>query len=263
MIARQRSWEEKPMQFEETADLYTKYCSDYPIELINSLISKTGLKAKDSILEIGSGSGKATRLLVDYGFQITCVEPGQQLVSFAMQSLQNKPDLKFIVSPFEDWVHTNESFDVVFSAQAFHWLKKETKYQKCAKALKDKKYLALCWNMYLNDDTTLISSLAEVCRNYGVLNFITAEAVKKEIAYNVDEIEKSKLFSSPWVHTFSRTERNTAEDLINFLSTGEGYQDLVSEARDKLNRDIIAIFDQNSGIINRPIISALYVARKL
>lgn len=260
---RNRTWEEKPMQFEETADVYSKYCSDYPQALIDTLIAQTGVKPGDQILEVGAGSGKATGMFADRGFSLTCVEPGQQLVTIARETLQDKTGIEFIVSSFEDWPLQEACFDLAFSAQAFHWVKKTVKYEKCARALKKNRYLALFWNIYVNDETAPISELSAVCKAYGVLNFLTAPEMEQEIQYNVSEMEDSKLFHSPVVYTFSRVVRSTAADLINFLSTGAGYQDLTQDSRKELDRKITAIFDNHSGVIDRPIVSALYLSEKI
>lgn len=258
-----RTWEEKPMQFEETADVYSKYCSDYPQTLIDTLISQTGIKPGDQILEVGAGSGKATGMFADRGFRLTCVEPGQQLVAIARETLKDKTGINFIVSSFEDWPLQEARFDLAFSAQAFHWVKKNVKYEKCARALKKNRYLALFWNIYVNDETASISELTTVCKEYGVLNFLTAAEMEHEIQYNVREIEDSKLFHAPAVYTFSRVVKSTATDLINFLSTGAGYQDLTPESKKELDRKIAAIFDKHSGVIDRPIISTLYLSEKI
>lgn len=48
------------------------------------------------------------------------------------------------VVPFEEWNCTdNEKYDMIYSAQAFHWIDKKVKYKKCHELLKDNGYLVL------------------------------------------------------------------------------------------------------------------------
>ena len=59
--------------------MYDKFRPSYPAEIIDRLISTTKINSKSKLLEIGSGSGKATELLAPYKFDIFCVEPGEKL----------------------------------------------------------------------------------------------------------------------------------------------------------------------------------------
>lgn len=50
------------------------------------------------------------------------------------------------VASFEDWIYTeDQKYDMIYSAQAFHWINKDIKYQKCYELLKDNGYLVLFW----------------------------------------------------------------------------------------------------------------------
>ena len=46
--------------FNQAAEYYDKYRPGYPEEIIDSLISVTGISNGSELLEIGCGSGKAT-----------------------------------------------------------------------------------------------------------------------------------------------------------------------------------------------------------
>lgn len=50
------------------------------------------------------------------------------------------------IASFEKWIcNEDQKYDLVYSAQAFHWIDKDIKYQKCYELLKDKGYLVLFW----------------------------------------------------------------------------------------------------------------------
>lgn len=46
----------------------------YPEKLIQDIISKTDLKLKDRLLEIGAGNGKATIQFAEKGYEIQIIE---------------------------------------------------------------------------------------------------------------------------------------------------------------------------------------------
>lgn len=50
------------------------------------------------------------------------------------------------VASFEDWICIDDQkYDMIFSAQAFHWINKDIKYQKCYELLQEKGFLVLFW----------------------------------------------------------------------------------------------------------------------
>jgi len=129
-------WKQASRGFDTVADLYDAYRPGYPEELLEALVSMTGIQADGKILEIGSGTGKATLMFARRGFSILCVEPGQNLVAIAARNLRNYPRVEFEAVAFEDWKERQAEFDLVMSAQAFHWVLKEIGYAKAARALK-------------------------------------------------------------------------------------------------------------------------------
>ncbi len=50
--------------------IYEEIRPSYPEKLIQDVISKTDLKFNDRLLEIGSGTGKATIQFADKGFRV-------------------------------------------------------------------------------------------------------------------------------------------------------------------------------------------------
>lgn len=73
-------WKKESEMFDQMADYYDKYRPSYPNEIIDTLIKQTKLTNGSKLLEIGAGSGKATELFVNKGFEILCIEPGANLV---------------------------------------------------------------------------------------------------------------------------------------------------------------------------------------
>jgi len=129
--------------FDEFAETYD-YRAGYPEELVKTIINKANLTADSKLLEIGSGTGKATTSFADYGFEMVCVEPGIKMIEKAKAKLKGK-DIKFIASSFEDYFAPPEYFDAIISAQAFHWISQPIGYEICSKALKKGGYLAPFW----------------------------------------------------------------------------------------------------------------------
>ncbi len=58
---------------------------------------------------------------------------------------------------FEDWQLHKAVFDLVISAQAFHWIPASISYPKAAQALKERGYVAIFGNLSPNLEITVYS----------------------------------------------------------------------------------------------------------
>jgi 16S rRNA A1518/A1519 N6-dimethyltransferase RsmA/KsgA/DIM1 with predicted DNA glycosylase/AP lyase activity len=67
------------------------------------LIELAGLRARDHLLEIGCGIGKATLPLAARGVRITCIELRRALADAARRELAAFGDVTVIHDAFETW----------------------------------------------------------------------------------------------------------------------------------------------------------------
>src|SRR3981189_2596639 len=63
--------------------LYERVRPTYPEELFADLVGITGMHARSSVLEVGCGTGQATRSLAALGCSVTAVEPGADMAALA------------------------------------------------------------------------------------------------------------------------------------------------------------------------------------
>ena len=71
--------------FDEIADEYERHRPTYPDVLVDQACQLAGLEPGAPVLEIGCGTGKLTRSLVERGLEVTAVEPGRQLIARAQE----------------------------------------------------------------------------------------------------------------------------------------------------------------------------------
>ena len=89
---------EQRFTFNEVGDQYDRYRPGYPEPLFEDLLSLSGISLTDRVLEIGCGTGQATRPLAQRGFAMSCLEPGSHTASIARASLKEghrKSKLRF------------------------------------------------------------------------------------------------------------------------------------------------------------------------
>lgn len=191
------NWEEESKRFNEAAEYYDMYRPSYPSELINTIELNTNLSQQSKLLEIGAGSGKATELFLNRGYEVLCIEPGTRLAEIGMKKHKDK-NVEFVVTRFEHWEERHNYFDLVFSAQAFHWVPKPLGYEKSASTLKSDGYLAIFWNMYLGEGDSIYKELVSVCNQYGVVPFQDSYGIEIRINNIANEISSSGLFQTPY-----------------------------------------------------------------
>ncbi len=111
------------------------------------LETDTHLRPNARILEIGPGTGQATRDLLDRGTAVTAVELGSKLAQRLETELGDRR-LTVINDTFEKVPLKPESFDLATCATAFHWIDPRVAVPKIAEALTPNGALAVWWNVY-------------------------------------------------------------------------------------------------------------------
>ena len=120
---------------------------DYPGEVFAFLSERGGLAPGASILEIGPGTGQATRELLDAGAaHVVAVEPDPELSAHLRQ--WGEARLKVANMPFGPAVPGDGSFDLIIAATAFHWLEAGPALGDVRRLLKPGGHFAMWWNVF-------------------------------------------------------------------------------------------------------------------
>ena len=249
--------------FNHAADYYDKFRPSYPRDIINTFINKANLSEGSKLLEIGAGSGKATELFINKGYEIVCIDPGADLVDMGNKRFDGE-NFRFITARFEEYESTPKSFDAIFSAQSFHWVPQPMGYEKCAFALKDKGFLALFWNMYITYDNEVDNELVAISNKYGgFADFLSSENCEKRIDSIATGIKNSGLFSSPSISRSLWQQSYTADDYFGFALTGNFFMQKSDAEKQAAHKELRQLARKHNGVIERPYLCVLYLAQKL
>ena len=104
------------------------------------------------MLEVGCGTGQATLPLARRGYEILCVELGENLAALARDNAAEYPRVEVVTSDFEKIPLPQGPFDLLVSATAFRWLDTAVAYPKAAGSLKPGGAIALFWNEHVHTD---------------------------------------------------------------------------------------------------------------
>src|SRR5690606_3603475 len=108
--------------FNDVPELYDRIRPGYPDQLFADLVSITGGDEPVSVLEVGCGTGQATRSLAALGWSVTAVEAGVDMAAVARQRLATFRNVTVETSAFENWDDRGRRYDVIVSASAWHWV---------------------------------------------------------------------------------------------------------------------------------------------
>jgi SAM-dependent methyltransferase len=108
--------------FDEVPDLYDRVRPTYPDELFADLVAITGVDERSAVLEVGCGTGQATRSLAALGCSVTAVEAGTGMAALARQRLAPFRNVQVETSRFEEWADGGRRFELLLAAAAWHWV---------------------------------------------------------------------------------------------------------------------------------------------
>ena len=126
----------KEWTFNTVANSYEKIRPGYPDGLYKALFAYAPLNGFSKVVEVGIGGGQATLPVLKTGCRLTAVEYGDQLARLCREKFSDYLRFSVITGKFEDADLPDHSFDLVYSASAFHWIPEETGYSKVFRILK-------------------------------------------------------------------------------------------------------------------------------
>ena len=133
--------------FSGLADTYTTGRPAYAAEFIHSLYTKYGFSPQSVITDIGAGTGKFTRQLLDRGSTVYCVEPNDDMRGTAIRELGGYANFRAVGGTAAETTLADGSVDFVTTAQAFHWFDPEAFRAECRRILKPDGQAFLIWNL--------------------------------------------------------------------------------------------------------------------
>jgi SAM-dependent methyltransferase len=133
--------------FNEVPELYDRVRPTYPDELFADLVDITGINERSLVLEVGCGTGQATRSLSALGCTVSAVEPGGGMAALARQRLATFSNVEVETSAFEEWDDRGRRFDVLVAAAAWHWVNPSIGWAKAHDLLKPGGWMALLDNV--------------------------------------------------------------------------------------------------------------------
>ena len=129
--------------FGGVAEAYERGRPTYPAEAVSWLLGEQPL----SVLELGAGTGKLTRVIAKLGHDVHATDPDPAMLEILEREI---PGVRTAEAGAEDIPLGDASVDAVIAGQAFHWFDLDRALPEIARVLRPGGHVCLTWN-YRNE----------------------------------------------------------------------------------------------------------------
>jgi len=133
-------------RFSSHVEAYARYRPSYPRETLTLLERECGLTPASKIADIGSGTGLLARLFLDFGCEVTGVEPNREMRATGERILAGEPRFRSVEGRAEATTLPDSSVDFATAGQAFHWFEAAAARTEFQRILKPGGWVVLIWN---------------------------------------------------------------------------------------------------------------------
>ena len=234
--------------FDQQAEAYDRFRPTYPDAVIDELLGP--VPAGLDVLDVGCGTGIASRQIVQRGAKVLGVELAPRMAEIARGH-----GVEVEIAAFEAWDAAGRTFDRVTSAQAWHWLDLPIATAKAASVLRPGGKLCLIWNAGCQPDDladALEEAYARVVppgahRVFWGYAANRSSDVKSGLDSEIDAVSAVPDFGAPTEKWFPWTRAYQRDEWLDQLVSRSDHAALEPAVRDRLFEGIGAAIDDHGG----------------
>ncbi|MFI6505869.1 class I SAM-dependent methyltransferase [Nonomuraea typhae] len=238
------------LAFGDVVDEYEAARPDYPGELVKDVLTYAGGRPAMAVLDVGAGTGKASRVFAEHGVTLTCLEPDRRMAD----RLSEHPALREARvhgSDFETWPGPAGAFDLLVSAQAWHWVDPAVGWRRADEMLRPGGAVALFWHLFKVLDPDLRADLVAAHRVRGMTGldarvmeeWVRVPSVDRSV-WPADQLRERPEFTDVDYRAYTVQHTFTTPRFLQLLTTLSAYRMLEVPARDDL-------YDELSRVIHK------------
>ncbi len=236
--------------FELVADLYERARPEYPKDAVAWLAEGLELREGRTVLDLGAGTGKLTRQLLETGALVIAVEPGDAMRAELVRAV---PGVKALRGSAEDIPVPDDSIDAVTVGQAFHWFRHEEALREIHRVLKPGGGIALVWNSR-DQEAALQREVNELLEPLVPPDRAVAGLWSRALV-------ESDLFGPVEERRFRFSDELDADALADRIASISFVAAAPPEERARIDSRLRAVVEKLGGRIDFPYVTAVYVSR--
>lgn len=247
--------EARRTSFDRKAEQYEAVRPGYPEALIEAVMARCGAMR---LLEIGAGTGKATMGFAKEGREIVAIEPGEKLAEVLERRVAGMANVRVVRTTFE--AYEGSGFELIYAAQAIHWVDPAVRYTKSARLLRPGGWLAVIRNEKPPQDTALQRELDAVYAQVFAESQAPLPLARVEARWT-GEIDDSGCFGPVHIERVPWSVYLTTGEYLLLLDTYSDHATLDEGRREVLYRRLREVLARHGGGIELHYVALAFVAQ--
>ena len=249
------------LSFNEAAEIYDKVRPSYPSDLFDVLFQM--LPSQPEIVEVGPGTGQATKDLLARGASVLAIEIGPEMAA-KLRSNLSSDRLRIEVGDFETMEIEPGEADAVFSATAYHWITQEAQTDRPAAILRPGGLLAIVDLIQVDspEDGGFFAAAQPIYERYGPGHTGPPAPTRGSVDPAIQAVlDADRRFDCVDVRQYDWDQTYSASDYRNLMLSNSGTQ--MMEESDQVGLlDDMESFIRNDfgGVVTRPLVVTLTTA---
>jgi SAM-dependent methyltransferase len=234
---------ERALSFGAVAEAYERFRTGYPVELLELVMGYAGEPVRTA-LEIGAGTGKATRLFAQGAIAVTATEPDAAMLAELRKRLP--ANVTTVQAAFED-LSLDSSYDLVYSAAALHWTNPEGRWDRMAALVRPGGVFASFGVPIQVADPALKEAVRAARAPYLAEDGVPSpDGTPEELPmqWPGTELEQSEWFGDVRQAVIERRLMMSAHNYVGQLSTVSAYVMLPAKDRDEVFRRTLEVLPE-------------------
>jgi SAM-dependent methyltransferase len=228
--------------FGAVAPTYQRYRPSPPEEAVNWYLPRR----VERVVDLGSGTGALSRLLVGRADQVVAVEPDDRMRAVLGGEF---PAVAAIKGTGEDMPLDDNSADAVLASSSWHWMDLEPTLREVRRVLKTHGLLGAMWSGPDPEGPFVAQARALIAQNAGNggrgMSTFLADAIRPTSTL---EIPIGFGFSAPQHETFTWMLGLTADELVGLLGTMSSVINLARGEREALFTEARRLLKESLGV---------------
>ncbi|RZT77965.1 methyltransferase family protein [Micromonospora violae] len=215
----------------------------YPAELVDLVLTYAGRPIRTA-LEIGAGTGKATRLFAGAGVAVTATEPDAAMLAELRKHVP--AGVETVRAAFED-LRPGARYHLVYAAAALHWTAPEGRWSRVAGLLEPGGVFASFGGPPQLADLAVADAVRAARAPFLESDEIPSPdgtPPGQAMQWPGTELQRSESFTHVQQTVIERRLTMSARDYVGYLSTVLAYLELPTPAQEQLFRQIEQILPE-------------------
>jgi SAM-dependent methyltransferase len=234
----------RALSFGAVAEAYERFRPGYPAGLFDVVMTYAGQQVRTA-LEIGAGTGKATRLFAQRGITVTATEPDAAMLAELRKHVP--ASVKTVQAAFED-LRPGGGYGLVYVAAALHWTSPEGRWSRMAALLEPGGVFAS-----FGGPVRLADPVVEQAVRAARAPFLESDEVpspdgtpaEHDMQWPGTELQQSEWFADVRQSVIARHVTMSAREYVGYLSTVSAYLELPGSAQAQVYSRIMQVLPES------------------